>query len=193
MPYFVNNGAFSDFMQDRPFREKLFEKLLLKVNDFVLNTGLYPDFIVAPDRVNDPIATEALWQTWSHKIKTINSRFKLAYVVQPTRENSFPGTPPEADVIFIGGLKPWKFQAVLAYRDTNKPIHVGGISASKLYWCHLQGGASGDSSGFFRGDMSQLQKLYNYLADSSGQIEPIKAPKFLRREHGTCNQLTLFF
>ena len=157
MPYFLDNGAYSDFKQGRPFREQAFLKLLDKANNYASDRS--PDFVVVPDRVNDPTTTNLLWETWSRRIKHINPQFKLAYVAQPTFDGGFPKIPPEADIIFTGGLKPWKFQAVIAYRHLNKPIHVGGISASKLYWCHLQGAASGDSTGFFRGDMAQLQKL----------------------------------
>lgn len=190
-PYFIDNGAYSDFRQNRPFRKEAFLKLLNKANELALSCDRYPDFVVVPDRVGDPETTNTLWNEWSQKIRQINNKFKLAYVVQPTLEGGFPEVPKEADIIFTGGLKPWKFQAVIAYRNIDKPIHVGGISASQLYWCHFQGAASGDSTGFFRGDMTQLQKLYNYLADTAGQLEPLKAPEFLRKQKPT-NQLTLF-
>lgn len=189
MPYFIDNGAFSDHRQGRPFREEAFKSLLYKATDLYSREGILPDFVVVPDRFNDPEQTAKLWERWATEIKAISPLFKLAYVAQPKADGGFPDVPSNAELIFTGGDKPWKFAAVLAYKELGLPIHVGGITASKLYWCHLQGATSGDSAGFFRGDMIQLQKLYNYLADAAGEISPLNAPPSTRRRN---DQPTLF-
>lgn len=192
MPYFIDNGAYSDFRQGRAFRKNAFLNLLHKANDCKRK----PEFVVVPDRFGDASTTRCLWDVWSQNIRSINADFKLAYVVQPTSDGGFPDIstiPSDADLIFTGGDKPWKFQAVLAYKASGLSIHVGGISASRLYWCHLQGASSGDSSGFFRGDMNQLQRLYDYLADSQGELNGLRAPSFLRQNKCHSNgQLSLF-
>lgn len=193
MSYFVDNGAFSDYCQNRPFRDEAFLNLVKKAS----GAEVLPDFVVVPDRVNSQKLTREWWETWAPQIREINPKLKLAYVVQPDDlGGGFPkDIPDDADLIFIGGTKLWKFSAVLEYKKIGLPIHVGGISASKLYWCHLQGVSSSDSSGFFRGDMNQLQKLYNYLADASGELQPLVTPTYKRqnsKNQQNIGQLSLF-
>ncbi|MCT7962336.1 hypothetical protein NG791_16830 [Laspinema sp. D1] len=188
IPYFLDNGAFTNWRQGKEFESAKFETLLEQASEHGQQTGNWPDFAVCPDRYGDPVATLELWDEWSDHIRA--KGFKVAFVVQPGHD---PRNTPPADLIFTGGGKPWKFEQIAIYRD-RFPVHVGGITASKLYFCHLAKAVSGDSAGFFRGDMAQLQRLYNYLADVVGEIDPIKAPESTRRKKSQSapEQLSLF-
>lgn len=82
----------------------------------------------------------------------------MAFVCQP----GFAEIPENAEIIFTGGNKPFKYEVILELK-TNKPIHIGGIQATMLEWCKNSGASSGDSSGFFRGDKIQYERLIKFL------------------------------
>lgn len=189
IPYFLDNGAFTDWRHGREFQADNFLKLLENAARHGRRSGNWPDFVVCPDRFNDPEVTLKLWPDWSDRIRSLGFE-KIAFVVQPGHEP--PATPSDCDLIFTGGGEPWKFEQIKVYKN-RFPVHVGGITASKLYFCHIAGAASGDSAGFFRGDMRQLQRLYSYLADAAGELDPLQAPRSTRcrKKHHTEGQLRL--
>lgn len=170
IPYFLDNNGYSDFVQGKEFSSLKFVNLLEKCREYSLSSKHWPDFVVCPDRFNDSIKTRKQYDEWQPTIKSYG--FKIAFVVQPGCNPK--DVPNNADIIFTGGGNPFKYEAISIFKDLGKPIHVGGISAKKLNFCHYQGAVSGDSSGFFRGDQIQLQRLYDYLADSEGILEPLK-------------------
>ena len=156
-PYFLDNNGYSDYIQGKPFNHHAFMLLLEKCQKYAIDSNHWPDFVVCPDRLLDPNQTAKNWKMWQPIIKSMG--FKVAFVCQP----GFGEIPSNADLIFTGGNKPFKFK-VIEELPKDRLIHVGGISATMLEWCKKRGATSGDSSGFFRGDKTQYQRLINFLA-----------------------------
>lgn len=156
IPYFLDNNGYSDYIQGKDFNDRAFLNLLKKCEKYALESDHWPDFVVCPDKLLDPTQTAKNWKVWQPIIKSMG--FQVAFVCQP----GFDEIPSNANIIFTGGNKPFKFE-IIEKLPKNRPIHVGGIQATRLNWCKEHGATSGDSSGFFRGDNIQYQRLIDFL------------------------------
>ena len=98
----LDNGAYADHTNKRPFQACKFMKLVDKL-------GAFADFVVIPDAIADKNQTIDLANIWIDKLQGL----KLAFVVQDgMQESDINQFIPYIDCIFIGGTTDWKLQTM---------------------------------------------------------------------------------
>ena len=141
--YVLDNGCFGQFN----------ENLFFEVLSETLKMDNKPMWIVAPDVVGCHTRTLALWFHYYKTLKLYG--YPIAFVAQDGCKPSL--VPTHADIIFIGGLDPWKMDNAHKFIG-NRPVHVG---RRNKYWmleyCQEIGAASCDGSGWFRGGTKSRQ------------------------------------
>jgi hypothetical protein len=159
-PYALDNGAFPAFRHGRPFDVGAYNALVTRA----VATPIPPRWIAVPDVVLERDATIASWHRWAAHLRQFG--WPLAFVVQNGMTAS--DVPPSADLVFVGGSTEWKWETVRYWCEHFPRVHVGRVNTERLLWqAHRAGAESCDGSGWFRGDRSQLDGLWYYLADSS--------------------------
>lgn len=105
----MDNGVFAEFKKNpsKPFiGEKFIEHL-----DMLRDKGVFPDFVVIPDKIgcNDPTESLKLSLSWIERLR--DYPFPLYFVVQdgmtPEMLDSF-NIPEQVDGIFVGGKPTFK-------------------------------------------------------------------------------------
>jgi hypothetical protein len=154
MPWFLDNGAFSDYKQGKVFNStKFYNRLLeveLKVRRGVLDE---PDFVVVPDVVGEGLLSMKRSIDW---IEFLNEAFpyhKYYLAVQDGMSFTHIENVIKArlfDGVFIGGTKPWKYKngnrLVQLSHKYGLPVHCGGIGTRKnILWAKSIGIDSVDS------------------------------------------------
>jgi len=141
--YALDNGCFSQF------NENLFLKVLAETSQMENK----PLWVVCPDVLGCNDRTLALWEYYHPIIKPYGH--KIAFVAQNGCE---PRDVPEiADIVFIGGLDPWKMDNAYKFIG-DRPVHVGRRNELwMLEYCQEIGVESCDGSGWFRGGMKSRQ------------------------------------
>jgi hypothetical protein len=121
------------------------------------------------DVVGNRVRTLALWRRWAPYLRR-RYDWPLAFVVQDGMTKA--DLPRDADVVFVGGSTAWK-QQTAAYWCTHHPrVHIGRVNGERDLWrYHRAGAESCDGTGWFRGSRRQLDGLWYYLADSSGEAQ----------------------
>ena len=153
----LDNGAFTGF------DEKEFFGMLSKLDKLVPYRD--PLWVTVPDKLKDREETRRLWDVYS---PILRSRLDcpLAFVVQDGMTPS--DVPKSADLIFVGGSKDWKWDSLEMWTTHFPWVHVGRVNSPKKLWvCHQYGVASCDGTGWFRGDRTQLEGLWDYLEATS--------------------------
>ena len=157
MPYALDNGAYSAFLNQQPFDSSAFIKLLK-------NARLHsrPLWAAVPDVVMDAEATLKGWPKWVPIIKQYMPAVKLAFVVQDgmTPED----VPNDADVIFVGGSTEWKFKYLRIWTAHFPRVHVGRVNSERKLWqCYDAGVESCDGTGWMRGGEERIRGLEQFL------------------------------
>jgi hypothetical protein len=162
-PYALDNGAFPAFTKGTAWDEAAF----LALCERAAGAAVAPRWVAVPDVVCDRAGTLAAWGRWS---SILRERFgwPLAFVVQDgmTHED----VPDDAALLFVGGSTTWKQQTAAYWRERMPRVHIGRVNGERDLWrYHRAGAESCDGTGWFRGSRRQLDGLWYYLADSSGQ------------------------
>lgn len=126
LPFALDNGAYSDWVHQRPFDEAAFLEHL----ELVLLAGFVPDFLVIPDIVAGGLESLCFSLSWLERLKPLVGNIPLYLAVQDGMR--------EADVaphlsllggIFVGGTNFWKKTTVGAWtrvaRENGLCCHMG--------------------------------------------------------------------
>ena len=160
--YILDNGIYTD-----SFSPEAWKQFLIKVGE-----GIYrePDFIVLPDKMNDPTRTFCRSQAYYNLPKDLGISYY--YVIQPTRDNykTYIDHAKElkADGVFIGGNNKWSLLDIpeimdLAHNNGLK-VHIG--KPKKLYQAYKVGADSIDSSSITRNrSYDRLRNLENKIRE----------------------------
>ncbi len=132
-PWFLDNGAFTQWRKGVPFDVAGFERAITAARDH----STQPEWVVVPDVVANAPATLALAAEWIPRLRALG--FRCALVAQ---DGMTPETFPlweVADVIFVGGSLPWKLSQAhrwcRAAREHGKSCHIGRVgSARRVAW-----------------------------------------------------------
>jgi len=172
LPYAIDNGAYPAFSKGRPWDEAAFTELLAwaqEARDF-RGKAQPPLWVVVPDVVADKCATLDRWQEWAPKVSAYG--YPLAFAAQ---DGMTPGdVPPEADVVFMGGTRDWKWANLEVWCEQCPRVHVGRVNTyGQLRRCSDAGVESVDGTGWFRGGINannqQLHQLHRYLREEAGE------------------------
>jgi hypothetical protein len=156
MPYALDNGAFSAWLNKREWDEQAFIDLLDRTRGHIR-----PLWVAVPDVVADAEATKARWQEWSQRIREITN-VPLAFVVQDGM--TVADLPEDADVLFVGGSTEWKWRNLKMWTAAHPRVHVGRVNSERLLWmAHDAGAESCDGTGWMRGGEERLEDLERYL------------------------------
>jgi hypothetical protein len=160
MPYALDNGAFSAWLNKREWDEQAFIDLLDRTRGHIR-----PLWVAVPDVVADAEATKARWPEWSQRIRKIIN-VPLAFVVQDGMTAA--DLPEDADVLFVGGSTEWKWRNLKMWTAAHPRVHVGRVNSERLLWmAHDAGAESCDGTGWMRGGEDRLEDLERYLSLST--------------------------
>lgn len=159
-PYALDNGAWPAFTRSVAFDALAYRGLIARATA----AAIVPMWPAVPDVVCDRDATIEAWYRWAPELRAYG--YPLAFVVQNGMTHD--DVPASADLVFVGGSTEWKWETVAYWCEHFPRVHVGRVNMERLLWqAHRAGAESCDGSGWFRGDRSQLDGLWYYLADSS--------------------------
>lgn len=156
-PWFLDNGAFSDWRSGRDFNGVAFLcDLISAVAD-----GASPDFIVCPDRVASGLESLAFSLRWRALCEfVLRARRAAGYPVPRLRwyfvvQDGMAAADvapvlTDFDGIFVGGSLPWKLatggQWVAFAHARGLPCHIGRVGTPKhVAWARRIGADSIDS------------------------------------------------
>jgi len=154
MPWFFDNGAFSDWKNDRAFNHQKFADKMLEI-EFKIRFGYIPppDFVVVPDIVGEGTKSLERSVQWMDYLENNFPHNKYYLAIQDgmsffmveslIKKRLFDG-------LFVGGTKPWKYRDgakwVRLAQKYGLPIHCGGVGTRKnLLWAKDAGFDSSDS------------------------------------------------
>lgn len=143
-PWFMDNGAFGDWLAGRGFDVSAYERDLARL----LASNLRPDFLVVPDLVARGKESLLFSLSWVERLCAIAP---LYFVVQDGMgEEIVPDLKPFAG-LFVGGSLPWKLktgaQWVALAHELGLRCHIGRVGTEKrVRWARRIGADSIDSS-----------------------------------------------
>lgn len=161
LPYVIDNGAFPAWTKDEEWDEPAFVELL----NWVDAAAVKPMWVAAPDVVTDRAATLAQWDGWAERIR---ARGHAAALVVQDGMTPADVKAAEPDVVFIGGSTKWKWLWLFRFAESHPRVHVGRVNGYEpLVRCYQAGAESADGTGWFRGDMVQLDGLRRFLQEQA--------------------------
>jgi len=167
IPYFLDNGAYKYFANNKPFDEVAFFTHLRAAK---LATKK-PVFIVIPDSVGSHSLTSEMWDYFYPKCLEISADFKYAFVAQDGCKPS--SVPKEADWVFIGGTDTFKKPFIKSFASAFLGrCHVGRVNnIDFVFRCHDLGVTSVDGTGWFRSNHGKpiYSRLEQYFDHYYGQ------------------------
>lgn len=154
MPWFFDNGAFSDSQNDRSFNHQKFADKMTDI-EFKIRFGYIPspDFVVVPDIVGEGIKSLECSLQWMDHLEqnfprnkyflAVQDGMSLTIVEKLLKKRIFDG-------VFVGGTKPWKYSEgtkwVQLAHKYGLPTHCGGVGTRKnILWAKMAGFDSCDS------------------------------------------------
>lgn len=154
MPWFFDNGAYSDWNTGAEFNYEKFTKRLLEIESKVRFKILpEPDFVVVPDKVAKGQASLRYSVAWMEYLNqnfpynkyylAVQNDMDILHVEKLIRRRMF-------DDLFVGGTKDWKYKEGHKWVELAKryglPIHCGAIGTRKnILWAKMEGFTSVDS------------------------------------------------
>lgn len=135
--YVLDNGAWSDFQQGRPFDADAFEQLLNQL-------GAGAQWVVLPDIVAGGLASLELSLRWSNRVLSATDRVLIAVQdgMQPDDLAPFIGRKVG---IFLGGSTEWKLAQMARWgvfcRRHGVHYHVARVNTEKRMWQAVAAGA----------------------------------------------------
>lgn len=181
-PYFLDNGAFSDWKNGRDFDGAAFWFDLL----CALADGCPPDFVVCPDRVATGLESLAFSRLWLERCESrllaLRSWVQLAaprwyLAVQDgmtaddvRREFSIGGYAG----IFVGGTLEWKIRTgaewVRVAHELGVKCHVGRVGTAKRVRWAIRIGADSIDSALPLWSEENLAVFVNALGSTQGEL-----------------------
>lgn len=143
-PWFMDNGAFGDWLAGRGFNVAAYERDLGRM----VASDLRPDFLVVPDIVAGGHESLHFSLSWVERLSNIAP---LYFVVQDGMgEEIVPDLEPFSG-LFVGGSLPWKLKTgakwVQLARELGLRCHIGRVGTEKrVRWARRIGADSIDSS-----------------------------------------------
>lgn len=156
-PWFLDNGAFSDWRSGRDFDDEEFWFELI----LALASSNPPAFVVCPDRVATGLASLAFSLRWldecESRLRVLGEHVELAvprwyFVTQDgMTADDVRAVAPRFAGLFVGGSLPWKLQTGAAWvqlaHELEMPCHIGRVGTVKrVRWAQRIGADSIDSS-----------------------------------------------
>lgn len=142
-PYALDNGAWTDFQQDQPFDDVLFDA-------FVERFGWDADWIVVPDIVAGGRASLELSARWLPRLRRFG-RLLLIAVQDGMTPDDLRGLVGPGTGIFLGGSTEWKLETMPTWgafaNENDAHYHVARVNTEKRFaMAHAAGAASVDGS-----------------------------------------------
>lgn len=169
MPWFFDNGAFSDWKTGKAFDFTKFTKRLLEIESKVRFADLpHPDFVVVPDKVTKGQESLSYSRKWVNYLKKTFPNYEYYLAVQNDMDPFWVDIAlarGDYEGLFLGGTKAWKYETgeswVKLAKKYNVPIHAGGIGTRKnILWAKMTGFDSVDS-GVAMIHPGHLKDIYN--------------------------------
>lgn len=143
-PWFMDNGAFGDWLAGRGFNATAYERDLGKL----VASDLRPDFLVVPDIVaggHDSLRFSLSW------VERLSNVAPLYFVVQDGMGEEIACDLAPFDGLFVGGSLPWKLktgaQWVQFAHELGLRCHIGRVGTERrVRWARRIGADSIDSS-----------------------------------------------
>ena len=135
--YGLDNGAWSDFQNSRPFDEDAFERLIDKL-------GSRADWIVLPDIVAGGLPSLELSMRWSNRCLSACQRALIA-VQDGMQESDLDPLVGRSVGVFLGGSTEWKLATMgqwgsfCARREVY--YHVARVNTERRIWMAAAAGA----------------------------------------------------
>lgn len=145
-PWFMDNGAFGDWLKQRPFQVAKYERDLAKLR----TSSLRPDFMVVPDEVAKGAESLAFSLSWVERLREFNTPLYLVLQDGMT-EADVHGVALKFDGLFVGGSLPWKLKTspdwVRFAHSLHMPCHIGRVGTElRVRWAKRIQADSIDSS-----------------------------------------------
>ena len=172
LPYAIDNGKFGVYIHGKPWEE---EKFFITLRHFQ-GQEIPPRWAAVPDVVANKEETLKAWENWFPRLSEEFS-FNWAFVAQ---DGMTPcDVPTDADVVFIGGSKAWKWKNAKLFSESFPRVHIGGVNSTHyLNYSKSLGVESVDGSGWFRGPR-MTERLENWFRGEAGEIStPIQLEFF---------------
>lgn len=162
--YAIDNGAYSDFVNGRPFQTERFLKLLRTF-------GHNAEFIVIPDSVGNKTETLIFAEHW---IRKLNGRLLLVLQDDMKTEDIDP-FKKYIYGLFMGGSTDWKLANIPIFSNycikNDLYFHVGRVNSIKrLKYCINHNVDSIDGSGPSR-FYKVARDMTGYLKDQNNQLK----------------------
>lgn len=146
-PYCLDNGAWTAFVQERPWDSRAFIGALKRF-------GADADFVVAPDIVLGGDDSLKRTRTWLPHVLRYTRRALIAVQNGMTPDVVRPMLGERVGV-FVGGDTPWKERTMFTWaqlaRECGAYCHVGRVNtARRVKLCQMAGVDSFDGSGVSR-------------------------------------------
>lgn len=148
MRWCLDNGAFSAFLQRKPFDGALFERVLRKIP-----AAHRPDFAVVPDIVAGGLHSLLLSAAWLPRLPH-GWPWYLA-VQDGMQEKDVEPYVGQVAGLFVGGTMEWKLRTGEAWvwfaHEHGLKVHVGRVgTVANICWAERIGADSADSTSWAR-------------------------------------------
>lgn len=147
--YAVDNGAWSDFVHNRPFNAERFHRTLMKIK----RLSVQPDFIILPDIVQGGRSSLDLSKRYLH----LTEHFPCYLAIQDGISPEMIGEHIWEQIkgVFIRGSDVWKWRYLHIWTELahshEKKIHVGRVGTLRdMQRCYHTGVDSADGSALIR-------------------------------------------
>ena len=157
LPFALDNGAYTDFLRERPFDGDRF----LRMCDKASRIEWPALWVVVPDAVADRERTLELWHEWAPKLKPY--KWPLAFAVQDGMTTD--DIPRDARVVFVGGSTAWKLRTLRMWCNSFVRVHIARVNTrERLQVCFDAGAESIDGTGWWHRSALQLGAMDEYMA-----------------------------
>jgi hypothetical protein len=181
LPFALDNGAYSDWVNQRRFDEAAF----IEHVELVLLAGFRPDFIVVPDIVAGGLKSLHFSLEWLPRLKPLVGNVPLYLAVQDgmTHDDVWPHLS-SIEGLFVGGTNKWKQATVGSWvklaHESGLLCHMGRAGTFGKVSLALEVGV--DSIDSSLPIMSQ-QFFDDFLAALTGEDKPQKNSKAFQHTH----------
>lgn len=164
-PWALDNGVFGAWAEGKEWQPDPLYRFLEKYS------WTRPQWVVVPDWVADREETLRRWDEHAPALQAFG--VPLAFVVQDGM--TVDDVPPEAAVVFVGGLDAFKWRTLRVWCENFPRVHVGRVNTYETLWqAHEAGAESCDGTGWFRdaARRDKLPSLVRYLEESENGGRP---------------------
>jgi hypothetical protein len=173
IPYALDNGAWSAFLNDEEWSEAEWRALLR----WAVLSGILPLWALVPDVVGDRLQTLERWKQYSPTVREFGLR--PGFAVQ--NGMTFDDVPDDECMLFISSNDEFKDAAIGPWcKRFPGRVHVGRVNGwARLAACWRAGAVSVDGTGWFRKGRSmtnsQANDLRKFLRETSNSNAPLHA------------------